>query len=118
MWQWMLGAAVLGVAGIALAQYRAASRHYVPLSRRQPARPHTDAQVPLGHEALDMSGVLRTQRLHQGLERTTSLYRGMGSAGKGIDLIDPQGLSLPDDETYSARYHAAFQTRKHKDRSQ
>jgi hypothetical protein len=117
MWLWMLGAAVLGVAAIVVAQYRAASRHYVPLSHRQPDRHKHNDKVPLGHEALDMTEVLRTQRLHQGLERTTSFYRGLGGGSDAPNLIDPEGPSLPDDETYSARYHAAFQTKKHKDTS-
>jgi len=117
MWMWVAGAVGMGIAVIAVAQYRAASRHHVPLSHRQPQRHKQDRDVPLGHEALDMTEVLRTQRLHQGLERTTTFYRGLGGGGHAPSLIDPEGPSLPDDETYSARYHAAFQTRKHKDTS-
>lgn len=115
MWQWMLGVAAVGVVGIAIAQYRAVARSHVPLSRRQPGQNGPGRAVPLGHEALDMEGVLRTQRLHQGLERAPRLWLGSGQTAP--DFISPQGLSLPDDETYSARYHAAFQTRKRKDRN-
>lgn len=115
MWQWMLGVAVIGVAGIAIAQYRAATRSHVPLSRRQPAQNGSRRTVPLGHEELDMEEVLRTQRLHQGLERAPRLW--LGSGRDGPDFISPHGLSLPDDETYSARYHAAFQTKKRKERN-
>ncbi len=110
MWLWILGAALLVVVAIAAMQYRAAAGRHVPLSARQPARRTPAGQKPpLGHEALDMTDVLRTQRRHQGLERSTSF---LGAAEEAPDLINPDGLSLPDDETYSARYHAAFQAKK------
>ncbi|KEJ90252.1 hypothetical protein DSW25_08645 [Sulfitobacter donghicola DSW-25 = KCTC 12864 = JCM 14565] len=110
---------VLAVVVISAAQYRAANRSYVPLSQRQPERRREAAQkTPLGYEALDMSGVHRAQRMNQGLERSTILSpRLFGKKGSELDdIIDPEGLSLPDNETYSARYHAAFHKDTNKDK--
>lgn len=119
MWLWILGAALLVVAGICVSQFRAANRSYVPLSQRQPARGAQNKKPALGHEALDMTGVHRTQRIHQGLERTTMLAPRLFGAKNmpAQDIINPEGLALPDDETYSARYHAAFHKDKNKDQN-
>ncbi len=118
MWVWVFGAVLLGVIVACVSQYRAANRSYVPLSQRQPARRGSNSETPLGHEALDMTGVYRTQRIHQGLERSTlpmpRLFKRKDTPE--IDIINPEGLALPDDETYSARFHAAFQ--KDKDQNQ
>lgn len=121
MWVWMLGAAVLGFAGVCVLQYRAANHSYVPFSQRQPNRGGPNKKKPaLGHEALDMTGVYRTQRIHQGLERTTMSMPRLFNRKDAPenDIINPEGLSLPDDETYSARYHTAFHKAKNKDQSQ
>jgi hypothetical protein len=119
MWVWVLGAALLGVAGVCVSQYRAANRSYVPLSKRQPSRGASNKKPALGHEALDMTGVYRTQRIHQGLERTTMpmprLFTRKNTPED--DIINPEGLALPDDETYSARYHTAFHKTKSKDQT-
>lgn len=120
MWLWILGAALCVVAGICVTQYRGANSSYVPLSARQPHRRTPDQKPALGHEALDMTEVYRTQRIHQGLERATSLMPGLFRAKDAPedDIINPEGIALPDDETYSARYYAAFNKDKSKDQNQ
>ena len=113
MWIWLLGALVAGVAVIAYAQHRAQRRVYRPHASRQPARPRQE-KAPLGMEAIDLNEVARTTRRNESLERgTTNWMRArMGLFGGHADVtVDP----LADDETYAARYHAAFQRDRSKD---
>lgn len=90
-------------AAICAVQYRAATRVHRPLSQRQPTRA-TPRETPLGMEAIDMAEITRTNRRNESLERAhtnwTSRDRSMAAA------TDVQPLA--DDETYAARFHAAF----------
>ena len=114
-WLWVLGGALACVVVICMQQYRAARGVYRPLSRRQPAR-RTNDTPDLGLEAIDMDAVKRTQRRNESLERgQTNWSRGYSATSAADTDVQP----LCDDETYSARYHAAFHSRKkNKDRSQ
>ncbi|MDF1729119.1 MAG: hypothetical protein P1U53_15365 [Sulfitobacter sp.] len=104
-----IGALVLVVA-IATLQYRAQRNTYRSLSSRQPER-RPKAERPLGYEALDLDEVARTTRRNEALERGhTNWTRGRGSNLALASETDIEGLG--DDETYAARYHAAFQIDK------
>lgn len=111
MWLYALGAALLAVVVISALQYRAARGVYRPLSTRQPER-RGGGKPELGMEAIDMAAVRQTQRRNESLERAHTTLTRRGSAAE-TDIAP-----LADDETYSARYHAAFHSKKNKDRSQ
>lgn len=110
MWVWALLACVCVIAVMALMQYRGARGMYRPMSSRQPSR--VERKVPLGMEALDLESVSRVTRRNESLERgQTNWLRGTGFFGRSDTDVAP----LADDETYSARYHAAFQRKQKKD---
>jgi len=112
-WLWILGAAVLAVIVISVQQYRAARSIYRPLSARQPER-RTRPAPELGMEAIDMAEIHRTQRRNESLERANTNWTRRRDATSAAETdIQP----LADDETYSARYYALFQSKKHKDRN-
>lgn len=114
MWGWIIGAGAALVAAIAYRQHRAQAGHYRPLSQRQPQRRSRDAKPPLGTEALDLSGVNSVLRRNESLERgqTNWTHKGFGPllASATTDVAP-----LADDETYAARYHAAFHKDQPKD---
>jgi hypothetical protein len=110
---WLIGILSALFLGLCLRQYRAQKSVYRPLSGRQPERRDT-GEVPLGMEAIDLNHIRATTRRNDSLERgTTSWMASNGGllAGSADTDIDP----LSDDETYAARYHAAFQKDKTKD---
>ncbi len=110
MWIGALIICGLVIALIAVAQYRGARRVYQPLSARQPTR--VERKVPLGMEALDLESVSRATRRNESLERgQTNWLRGTGYFGRSDTDVAP----LAEDETYAARYHAAFQKKQTKD---
>ena len=110
MWSWLLLAVLAGLGLVLWAQYRAASRVHRPLASRQPER--RTREVPLGYEGLDLEEVSRANRRNESLERgQTNWLSNKGFFGRP----DTEVLPLADDETYAARYHAAFQ--KDKDHS-
>ncbi len=112
MWLWMLGGALIIVVYISVMQYRAASKTYVSLSQRQPAHRTAGLNPELGLEEIDMNEVRRTQRRNESLERAHTNWTQKRSATSAADTdIQP----MADDETYSARYHAAFNEKKNKD---
>lgn len=111
-WAWILGAALLAVVLVSAAQYCAATKQYRPLSQRQPER-RSQAAPELGMEAINMQEVHRAQRRNQSLERAPASWTRNRDANSATD-IQP----LADDETYSARFYAAFQSKKKKDRKQ
>jgi len=84
----------------------------VPLAQRRPARAVRD--VPLGMEALDLDAVAAVNRRNNALERVSGGDIGRGARGhwSAPGQTARPALDLPDDETYAARYHRAFQ---HKD---
>jgi len=108
MWIALGLVAALGV--VLWMQYRTARQTHRPLASRQPERRKKD--VPLGMEAMDMEEISRTNRRNESLERgqTNWLTKG-GFFGRPDTDIRP----LAEDETYAARYHAAFQNDKTKD---
>lgn len=113
-WELIVGAIVAGVVGVSILQYRAASGQYRPLSQRQPKRRVVE-KPELGMEAINMDEVHRTQRRNESFERANTNWTRRRDATSAADTdIQP----LADDETYSARFHAAFNSKKNKDRSQ
>ncbi len=110
MWVWPLLVIAIGVGVTGYLQYRAHRTPYKPHSSRQPER--RARQVPLGMEAIDLEHVSRATRRNESLERgQTNWLRGAGFFGRADSDVQP----LADDETYAARYHAAFMTDKPKD---
>ena len=108
-----LGTAAL-IAAIAALQYRARRNIYRPLASRQPER-RAQPERPLGYEALDLDAVARTHRRNEAFERGHTNWTRVRSGGLAMAAeTDIEGLG--DDETYAARYHAAFHTDK-KDRA-
>lgn len=97
---------------VAVAQYRARAGTYRSLSSRQPER--RSDETPLGYEGLNMAEVDRTNRRNESLERghTNWTRSGFGGASRATETdVAP----LADDETYAARFHAAFLKDKSKD---
>lgn len=110
MWLWVLFAATALVVLVLLRQYRSARSTHRPLASRQPER--RDTAVPLGMEATDLESVARTTRRNESLERgQTNWLNKSGFFGR----TDTNPAPLADDETYAARYQAAFQKPKSKD---
>lgn len=107
-WQWILGAALLGVVVISVLQYRAARGHYRPLSTRQPER-RAPGKPELGMEAIDMAEINRTQRRNESLERAHTNWTRRGS---GTNAAETDIQPLADDETYAKRFHTAFMKNK------
>ena len=110
---WALGIGSAILIGICARQYRAQRGIYKPLTSRQPTRKDT-GEIPLGMEALDLDHIRATTRRNESLERgNTNWTTRRGGFLKGTADTDVAPLS--DDETYSARFHAAFHSDKSKD---
>ncbi|WP_299296428.1 hypothetical protein [uncultured Tateyamaria sp.] len=81
-----------------------------PLAARRPDRQTMGQEhaVPLGMEATDLALVDRVNRKNDALERVTLPRNGQDRTLSGLSgastLIDP----MPEDETYAARYHRAY----------
>jgi hypothetical protein len=82
-----------------------------PLSYRQPERPDT-RDVPLGLEAVDMSIVESVNRRNASLERVNTFFAPKGRKGSYLEHAETRVSALPDDETYAARYHRAYNQKK------
>ena len=72
---------------------------------RRPSVPRREAGVPLGMEATDLASVARVNRQNDALERVTGARNMRIASEHAADHVQP----LPEDETYAARYHSAFQ---------
>tara|TARA_R110002110_G_scaffold130063_7_gene310380 strand:+ start:1899 stop:2240 length:342 start_codon:yes stop_codon:yes gene_type:complete len=110
---WLISALIAGGTLVAYLQHRSRRGVYRPLAERQPQAP-AQQDVPLGLEAVDLDYVARTTRRNESLERATTnwMRKGSGLLGAAAETaISP----LADDETYAARYHAAFQKNSSKD---
>ncbi len=83
--------------------FRAAPRR--PLAARQPQAAQPSSETPLGMEATDLNAVSAVNR------RNDSLERSFGGIRPGTRAQDRAAHveRMPDDETYAARYHRAFQ---------
>lgn len=114
MWPTILSAVIVGVAVVALLQYRAQKGTYRPLASRQPDARAPQQDLPLGMEAIDVTSVNRVNRTNAALERTSVDWikgRQNNATRTGADSIEP----MPDDETYAKRFHTAFMKNKSKD---
>ena len=101
---------LLVIAGLAAYLNRRSARRHVPLSARQPER--RKREVPLGMEAIDLDALSSANRRNESLERgQTNWLSNLGVFGRSDAEIAP----LADDETYAARYHAAFHKKQTKD---
>jgi hypothetical protein len=80
----------------------------VPLAARRPDRDALgQAQaVPLGMEATDLEVVDQASRRNDALERTHSVATRRNGSYKG--RASTHVNAMPEDETYAARYHRAF----------
>lgn len=102
---------IVGVlVAIATLQYRSAKSTHRPHASRQPER--VERHVPLGMEGLDLEEVSRTNRRNESLERgQTNWLSNAGFFGRPDTDVQP----LADDETYAARFYAAFRKDQPKD---
>jgi len=81
-----------------------------PLAHYQPERASArDRAVPLGMEGLDMDAVARTNRRNDALERVHIVHTGAPLGGAATRNTATHVALMPEDETYAARYHRAFQ---------
>jgi len=103
MWAWLAWGALALIAAICMAQYRASTRRFRPLSSRQPDR-RSPREVPLGLEAIDMAEIDRTNRRNESLERAHTNWTKRSAAAAASTDVPP----MPDDETYATRFHTAF----------
>lgn len=78
-----------------------------PLAQRQPQRATTE-KIPLGLEAMDMSVVHSANRRNASLERVNTFFAPKGRMGSFLEHAETSVDALPDDETYAARYHRAY----------
>ena len=87
--------------------FRRAARQ--PLAARRPSRGEMGqtGAVPLGFEATDLSLVNAVSRRNDALERSNLVRQEDGHAG--IAQASTHVEAMPEDETYAARYHRAFQ---------
>lgn len=80
-----------------------------PLAARRPDRDEMGQvrSVPLGMEATDLGLINRVARQNDALERSTPVGKRHGDsfAARASTDVDP----MPEDETYAARYHRAYQ---------
>lgn len=85
-----------------------------PLSQRRPEAQggRRERDVPLGFEAIDMDVVDEATRRNEAAERSSRMFsRGLHSH---IERARTRIAPMPEDETYAARFHRAFQTKKDK----
>ncbi len=75
-----------------------------PLSARQPAR--AEKEVPLGMEAIDMSKIDSVNRRNDALERSSTLFSQNNPSL--THKASTRVKAMPEDETYAATYHRAF----------
>ena len=81
-----------------------------PLAARRPDRGDMGQTrtVPLGMEAVDMDMIDKVNRRNDALERVATVRtsgRTDSFAGRASTHVD----AMPEDETYAARFHRAFQ---------
>ncbi|WP_299627101.1 hypothetical protein [uncultured Tateyamaria sp.] len=97
----------MGVLELLTRPFRRTARR--PLAARRPGRDEMRQvrTVPLGMEATDLGLVDRVARQNDALERSTPVgkRRADSFAARASTDIDP----MPEDETYAARYHRAYQ---------
>ncbi|WP_299149765.1 hypothetical protein [uncultured Tateyamaria sp.] len=77
------------------------------LAARRPGRAEMDQirDVPLGMEAMDMDLIDRVTRQNDALERVNMVRSRDGEmVGRSSTYVAP----MPEDETYAARYHRAY----------
>ena len=110
LWAAILIGLALGVAAIGYRQHRARRGIYRPLATRQPQR-RAAPQATLGLEATDMGVVNAAARRNESLERGHTNWTFRGGLSAATDVAP-----MADDETYAARFHAAFMKDKGKHR--
>ncbi|MEM1073194.1 MAG: hypothetical protein AAF665_13150 [Pseudomonadota bacterium] len=74
---------------------------------RQPTQERRN-DVPLGMEAIDMKLVDAVNRRNASLERVSTFFAPKRRYGSFLENAEVEVTPLPDDETYAARYHRAY----------
>lgn len=86
-----------------------------PLAHRQPARaPGPQEDVPLGLEAVDLSQIDAVNRRNASLERVNTFHAPFRTQKYSLEGAETAVATLPDDETYAARYHRAYNRKEGK----
>ncbi|MEO0936951.1 MAG: hypothetical protein AAFY38_02225 [Pseudomonadota bacterium] len=83
-----------------------------PLAAVQP--PRARRAVPLGMEAIDTAAIDAVNRRNQALERThnpAATWLGGRRVGALENADTSAIIEFDDDETYAARFHAAFKSK-------
>ncbi|MBY5932916.1 hypothetical protein KUV51_07905 [Tateyamaria omphalii] len=82
-----------------------------PLAARRPGRDEMgqDRSVPLGMEATDMALVDRVNRKNDALERANTVRTSNSKHDTYTAHASTHVSAMPEDETYAARFHRAFQ---------
>ncbi|MFL4471458.1 hypothetical protein ACERZ8_16840 [Tateyamaria armeniaca] len=99
----------MGLLSLLSAPFRRGPRR--PMATRQPGRDEMGQMrdVPLGMEATDLDLVDRVNRRNDALERTSAVAsRRRGTKGSFTAAASTKVDAMPEDETYAARYHRAF----------
>lgn len=80
-----------------------------PLAHMRP-EPAPQREIPLGMEAIDMDMVEKVSRQNDALERTNRIASGQrgGMTGHWSRQSATHVEPMPEDETYAARYHRAY----------
>ena len=68
--------------------------------------------MPLGLEAVDMSMIDTVNRQNAALERVSNMFAPRRRIGSFLESAESHVTPLPDDETYAARYHRAYNQKK------
>ena len=84
-----------------------------PLASLRPERDASLSEVPLGMEATDLEAVARVNRRNDALDRTNGHGSGLRRFGTHTRNSATHVAPMPEDETYAARYHRAFQKKGH-----
>ena len=78
-----------------------------PLADRRPSRDEMgqNRKVPLGMEGLDLDVIDKAARANDTSDRIPTIIGRDGFFGRSATHVAP----MPEDETYAARFHRAFQ---------
>ncbi|MCV3271091.1 hypothetical protein [Roseobacter sinensis] len=80
-----------------------------PLAYRQPQRSiDVNSAAPLGLEAMDLAQIDAVNRRNAALERVSNPFAPHQTRALSPEGAETAVTAPPDDETYAARYHRAY----------
>jgi len=98
----------MGLFSLLSAPFRRGPRR--PMATRQPGRDEMGQvrDVPLGMEATNLDLVDQVNRRNDALERTNTVAGQKRRTGSFAAAASTRVDAMPEDETYAARYHRAY----------